>query len=281
MQRSKITEERARAYVARIPAAIEGNRGDCQTLAVANALLWDFALPPSEALSILQEYNERCSPSWSNAELISKLRSAARQSHSKPRGNLLKGELMSRGALESMPVLRRSTKLASDPLDALEFFLRGFRCGEVDLAEASPIRLPDDWTNDGLLLLQHLYKCGELINFVTAYRQKTKKDGSIKANPNGYGTTLERDYLINCWRRDGMPSSKAGGWLRMNPTDGNGIDDANISIFRFALLESDTLPLHLLLALLSKLPLPIAVILTSGGASFTPSPTMATLRPSD
>ncbi len=81
--------ERARAYVSKIPGAIEGNHGDCQTLAVANTLIWDFALSLSEALTILGEYNARCSPPWTEAELIRKLQSAEKQPHSKPRGNLL------------------------------------------------------------------------------------------------------------------------------------------------------------------------------------------------
>ena len=84
-----IAFERARAYVSKIPGAIEGNKGDCQTLAIANVLLWDLALSPSEALVILREYNARCSPPWTEAELIRKLQSAEKQPHSKPRGNLL------------------------------------------------------------------------------------------------------------------------------------------------------------------------------------------------
>jgi regulatory protein RepA len=65
-----------------------------------------------------------------------------------------------------------------------------------------------------------------------------------------------------------MPASEAGGWLRMNPTDGNGVEDTNVTAFRFALLESDKLPLDLLLALFAKLPLPIAAIISSAGRSF-------------
>ncbi len=117
-------------------------------------------------------------------------------------------------------------------------------------------------------MLENLYHPGERINFVTAFKQTTKKDGTIKTNPAGYGTTMERDQLTNRWREQGMPASEAGGWLRMNPLDGNGVDDTNVTAFRFALLESDQLPLDLLLALFAKLPLPIAAILTSAGRSF-------------
>jgi regulatory protein RepA len=64
-----------------------------------------------------------------------------------------------------------------------------------------------------------------------------------------------------------MPRSEAGGWLRMNPLDGLGVADANVTAFRFALIECDGIPFELQMPLLAKLPLPIAVILGSGGRS--------------
>jgi len=45
------------------------------------------------------------------------------------------------------------------------------------------------------------------------------------------------------------------------------VNDANITAFRFALIECDGAPLELQMSLLAKLPLPIAAILTSGGRS--------------
>ena len=55
--------------------------------------------------------------------------------------------------------------------------------------------------------------------------------------------------------------------MRMNPVDGKGVADANVTTFRFALIEIDCVPVELQLALLAKLKLPIAAILTSGGKS--------------
>lgn len=254
--------DRARAYVAKIPGAIEGNHGDDQTLAVANVLVWDFALSPSEALTILREYNSRCSPQWTEAELNRKLNSAERQPHKKSRGNLL-GEKFS--CTTATKPQRPERKAQIDPATAVENYLRGFRSNEVDLCEASPIRPPDDWTQDAICLVENLYLPGEQINFVTDYTLETKKDGTVKANPKGYGTTLDRDKLIARFRQSCTPQSEAGGWLRMNPLDGKGVADDNVTALRFALLESDKLPFDLALALFAKLPLPIAAIITSGG----------------
>lgn len=68
-------------------------------------------------------------------------------------------------------------------------------------------------------------------------------------------------------RDKGTPQSKAGAWLRMNPVDGKGIADANVTTFRFALLEIDTVPLKLQLSLFARLPLPVNAILLSGRKS--------------
>jgi len=248
--------DRARAYVAKMPGAVQGDSGDCKTLNVANVLIWDFALSENEALPILREFNARCSPPWTESELIRKLHSAERQPHAKPRGNLASNT----HPMSNVP--RGNPPASINPTAAIERFLKGFRCEEVDLWEASPIRPPDDWTKDALVMLQCLYQPGEKINFVTDF---TAKDS--KAIPAGRGLTVERDALMLRWLTELMPISQAGGWMRMNPVDGQGVNDANITAFRFALIECDGAPLELQMSLLAKLPLPISAILTSGGRS--------------
>jgi hypothetical protein len=78
---------------------------------------------------------------------------------------------------------------------------------------------------------------------------------------------MTRDEWLREIREHGTPKSEAGAWIRMNPTDGRGIADANVSVFRFALVEFDAMPLDLQLSLLTRLPLPINAIVTSGGKS--------------
>lgn len=64
---------RARTYLAKLPPAIEGQGGDRQTYAAACVLVRDFALDVNAALPLLMEYNTRCVPPWSEAELVRKL----------------------------------------------------------------------------------------------------------------------------------------------------------------------------------------------------------------
>jgi hypothetical protein len=244
------TVDRARAYVEKMAGAISGNDGSGKTFAVACKLV-EFGLSPDEAWALLLEFNQRCQPQWSERELRHKMDDAFRRAN--PRA-----EFVSRA---SRFRFSRTPKVKIDPATATENFLRGFRCNDVDLWEASPIRPPDDWTKDALALLAFLFERGEQINFVTVYQLDDNK-----ARPSGIGETVERDALIARWQKQ-MPRSEAGGWLRMNPLDGQGVADANVTAFRFALIECDGIPFELQMPLLAKLPLPIAAILGSGGRS--------------
>src|SRR5437764_665181 len=47
----------ARAYLAKVPPAVEGRGGDRQTFTAACVLVLDFGLPPEDALPLLLEYN--------------------------------------------------------------------------------------------------------------------------------------------------------------------------------------------------------------------------------
>jgi len=78
--------DRARAYVATMPAAISGQGGHNQTYAVACVLVLRFGLSRDEAMTVLREYNGRCQPPWTEAELDHKVDSADNQPG--PRGDL-------------------------------------------------------------------------------------------------------------------------------------------------------------------------------------------------
>jgi hypothetical protein len=64
---------RARAYVATMPPAVSGKGGHNALFAVACELVLGFGLTKEEAWPILQEYNARCEPPWTEAELRHKL----------------------------------------------------------------------------------------------------------------------------------------------------------------------------------------------------------------
>lgn len=150
---------------------------------------------------------------------------------------------------------------------AIDQFLSGFSFEEADLFDASPIRLPNDFRQDAALILETLYSPAEQINIVTQHREQTNGNGIQKAFPIGFGNTFPRNECLNQLKRRSVPQSPAGAWVRMNPVNENGISDGDISEFRFALLESDLIPVEIQISLFAKLPLPICAILKSGGKS--------------
>lgn len=82
--------KRARAYLAKMPAAVSGSGGSNPTYAAAVALVHQFELSAADALALLTtDYNPRCSPPWSDAELRHKVEDAVNKPHNKPKGSLL------------------------------------------------------------------------------------------------------------------------------------------------------------------------------------------------
>jgi hypothetical protein len=87
--RAKVVE-RARAYVAKMPIAIEGQRGSAACMAVANKLVQGFGLTREEARPLIAEYSDRCEPPWSDQELSHKLDDAEKGDPAgRPTGYLL------------------------------------------------------------------------------------------------------------------------------------------------------------------------------------------------
>jgi len=80
--------ERARRYLASVPPAIAGQHGDVHTFRVCCRLARGFALDDEQALHVLADWNARCQPPWSEAELRDKLRRATRYGR-EPVGGLL------------------------------------------------------------------------------------------------------------------------------------------------------------------------------------------------
>ena len=81
---------RARRYVAAVPPAVAGERGDVRTFHVCCRLARGFNLTSGEALHVLAEWNARCDPPWSERDLLAKLDHAHRYGRESI-GGLLRG----------------------------------------------------------------------------------------------------------------------------------------------------------------------------------------------
>ena len=153
-----------------------------------------------------------------------------------------------------------------EPCRMIETFI----ASHPELHSDSPIKANDDehWQDDAVLVIEHLFKSGELINPVVKYREEISKSGKRKYIPADNGLKADRDTALVKIRTEGVPAGDAGAWLRMNPLGEQGTTaNSNVTVFRWALLEFDTVPTESQLAFFRRLPLPIGAILTSGGKS--------------
>lgn len=78
---------------------------------------------------------------------------------------------------------------------------------------------------------------------------------SLRKHPEDIGAT------VGDWKES------AGAWIRFNPLDGEGVRNENVARFRYALVESDTLPIAEQDSVFRRLELPIAALVHSGGKS--------------
>jgi hypothetical protein len=83
-------EDRAIAYLAKMPSAIAGQWGHNQTMEAARVVVYGFDLGVDVGFRVLwTHYNPRCLPPWSEKELRHKCDDADTKPFSKPRGWLL------------------------------------------------------------------------------------------------------------------------------------------------------------------------------------------------
>jgi hypothetical protein len=151
--------------------------------------------------------------------------------------------------------------------ESIQAFLQGFSCSEAELFDASPIQLPGDFRNDTGLIFETLFLPHEKLNVVMDFRLLSGTIRAQKANPRGKGITKSRNEWLEYLRNQLPPENEAGAWFRINPTNGCGVSDSDITAFRFVLLESDRLPIEIQFSILAKIPIPVSAIVTSGGKS--------------
>ena len=140
--------------------------------------------------------------------------------------------------------------------------------------EDREIKQPDRWhpAREVKRYLETLFEPGETVGIVTQSRMDDEKKKYIPRNAGMsfiVSDILERLSTCNddIGAAIGDYSKDAGAWVRFNPLDGNGAKNANVTEFRYALVESDTLAIEKQNALIRELELPVAVLVHSGGKS--------------
>lgn len=267
--------ERARRYVAAMPAAVSGAGGHSATFAVACVLVKGFDLPLDTARALLSEYNGRCEPAWSVGELEHKLREADKIGDAQPRGYLLGDRRGEMGSLSDGTGSDRSgNRVGSGGSPRREVprpvydesRLRDFAGGlarEVDLVWLANRSAVDPAEVGSGAFLDLLFRSDEKILAFT----EVNRDG----NPCSQGEAV--------WPGDGLPvSGRCGVWYLGQPVDGeyhlnprsgklSRRSEESVTRWPHVLLESDDAPVREWLGALARLPLKIVAIYSSGGRS--------------
>lgn len=121
--------------------------------------------------------------------------------------------------------------------------------------------------------LKTLFKPDDYISYVADSYYNEKQNKFIPGGKGVYTRTTQdiiRDldkYGDALDKTIGSYNQSAGVWVRFNPLDGQGVKNNNVTEYRYALVESDALSLGKQYAIIKKLELPVAVLVSSGGKS--------------
>ena len=118
--------------------------------------------------------------------------------------------------------------------------------------------------------LETLFKPEEYVGY--SRDTFTNSKGKVQPTKGNYDRTAGQllDLLRNTQDIGeviGDTHPEAGAWIRFNPLDGKGAADANVTAYRYALVENDTMSIESQYAVLKSLQLPIALLVHSGGKS--------------
>lgn len=153
---------------------------------------------------------------------------------------------------------------------------RDYRIVDKNWVEAKEIREPVNWSpvHDLITYIDTLFESTDKVGYVTeTYPIETDKGTIYKPTKGAYDRTAgELIQALQKCNGDigavfGDYKEEAGAWIRFNPLDGNGVKNDNVTDFRFALVESDSMELGKQYALFKELELPIATLVHSGKKS--------------
>lgn len=139
--------------------------------------------------------------------------------------------------------------------------------------ESEDLREPGDkWdpVKDLTTYLETIFDSDDNVGFVT---ETWEKEGKFFPTKGTWARTAGQliSELATCkgdlGRVIGDYKPEAGAWIRFNPLDGKGVKNENVTQYRYALVESDTLAVGKQLALIKELELPVAALVYSGGKS--------------
>ena len=153
---------------------------------------------------------------------------------------------------------------------------RDYKIVDKNWVESKEIREPLNWApvQELITYLETIFNSTDNVGYVTQTYQIDSDNGPIyKPTQGAFDRTAgELIQLLQACNGDigavfGDYKEEAGAWIRFNPLDGKGVKNDNVTDFRYALVESDSMELGKQYALFKELELPIAALVHSGKKS--------------
>nr|DAR96567.1 MAG TPA: Regulatory protein repA [Caudoviricetes sp.]DAY14317.1 MAG TPA: Regulatory protein repA [Caudoviricetes sp.] len=156
---------------------------------------------------------------------------------------------------------------------------RDYRVIDKNWIEGKEIHEPSIWnpTQEIIRYLEALFESSENVGYVTeSYPKVNDETGEIEKwlpTKGAYDRTAGQliEQLSKCNGDIGAVlgdyHQEAGAWIRFNPLDGKGAKNENVTEFRYALVESDSMSVEKQNAIYKELELPIVALVYSGNKS--------------
>lgn len=220
--------EQAQSYLAACPPAVTGFSGHNTAFHIINEILNGFGLSKSDTLTAIYDWNLRCQPPWSDGELNHKIEAAESSNYDKPKGWRASGN-------NRQNIIQKTAKITENPTIAL---------------------------------LKAAFLEGEGISISIAVEGKDNR-----TVPASKGLVLSREEWITKIEANGGDANKIwsgdlGGFIRINPIKALGSTDADVTAYRHALLEFDTIAsVDEQYRIITESNVPCSAVLFSGGKS--------------
>ena len=274
--------ERARLYIGKMDASVEGAGGNRAMFAVCSALVSGFALPEGDALALALEWNAvHATPPWPEKEVRRMIASAARKGSDKGHGYLVKagaGQAVnlgtSGGKIPAAPV-RRDEALPAFNAAVLKRVVQSAPAAagtEAWWMERSPIDVRG-LTAAGFL--EALFLPGERVLVFTDMR--SQGDFLYEVGRGGFRLSAERG--VKAVPSDLPARAPDGVWFLNQPVTGQWLPNAekkysrrsegNVTRWCHLVVESDSAPGDEWLRFLAIWPeTRIRAVYSSGGRSW-------------
>lgn len=139
--------------------------------------------------------------------------------------------------------------------------------------ESKEIQEPREWhpARELIAYLNTLFSPDDYVGYVT----ETFQNEEGKQLPTRGNFDRTAGQLVEALERCGDDigavlgdyNQEAGAWIRFNALDGKGVKNDNVTSYRFALVESDSMELGEQNAIIREMELPVACLVYSGGKS--------------